>query len=62
MEPIVQVKSNLSKIFLNAARLPQKNHPNTTQNNEKSSYYQRVGTEKLLRTFSFRHHSRQSSE
>jgi len=29
---------------------------------EKSSYYQRLLSEELLRTFSFGHHSRQSSE
>jgi len=62
MEPIVQVKSNLTKIFPDAARLPQKNHPKSTQNSEKSSFYQCVRTEKLKRPFSFSHHSRQSSE
>jgi len=35
----------------------------STQNSEKSCYYQQcVRTEKLKRTFSFGHHSRQSSE
>jgi len=62
MEPIVQVKSNLSLIFPNAARSLQKNHQKSAQNSEKSSYYQCVRTEKLKQTFSFGHHSRQSSE
>jgi len=62
MESIVQVKSNLSWIFPNAARLSQKRHPKSTQNSEKSSYYQCMRTEKLKRTFSFGHHSHQSSE
>jgi len=39
-----------------------KNHPKSTQKSEKSSFYQCVRTEKLKRTFSFGHHSRQSSE
>jgi len=39
-----------------------KNQSKSTQNSEKSSYYQRVRTEKLRRAFSFGHHSRQSSE
>ena len=34
----------------------------STQNSEKSSYYQRVLTEELLWTSSFGHHSRQTSE
>jgi len=42
--------------------LQQTNHPKSAQNSEKSSYYQCVLTEELLRTFSFGHHSRQSSE
>ena len=62
VESIDQVKSNLSWIFPNAARLLQTNHPKSAQNCEKSSYYQRVLTEELLRTFFFGHHSRQSSE
>jgi len=62
MEPIVQIKNNLSQIFTGAARLPQKDHPKSTQNSEKRCYYQRVRTEKLKPTFSFGHHSRQSSE
>jgi len=62
VEPIDQVKSNLIQIFSNAASLPQTNHPKSAQNSEKSSYYQRVLTEELLRTFSFGHYSRQSSE
>jgi len=62
VEPIDQVKSNLSQIIPNAASLPQTNHPKSSQNSEKSSYYQRVLTEELLRTFSFGDHSRQSSE
>jgi len=61
MEPIIQVKSNLSWIFPNAARLSQKSQLKSTQNSEKSSYYQCVRTEKLKQTFSFAHHSRQSS-
>jgi len=40
----------------NAAILLQTNHPKSAQNSEKSSYYQRVLTEALLRTFSFGHH------
>jgi len=52
VEPIDQVKSNLIQIFSNAASLPQTNHPKSAQNSEKSSYYQRVLTEELLRTFS----------
>jgi len=60
VEPIDQVKSNLSQIFPKAAGLPQTNHPKSAQNSEKSSYYQRVLTEELLRNFSFGHHSRQS--
>ena len=39
-----------------------KNHPKSTQNSEKNSFYEYVRTEKLKRTFSFGHHSRQSSE
>jgi len=62
VESIVQVKSNLRYIFPNAASLLQTNHPKPAQNSEKSSDYQRVLTEGLLRTFSFGHHSRQSSE
>jgi len=62
VEPIDQVKSNVSYIFPKAASLPQTNHPKSARNSEKSSYYQRVLTEELLRTFSFGHHSRQSSE
>jgi len=34
----------------------------SAQSSEKSSYYQRVLVEELLRTFSFGYHSRQSSE
>jgi len=34
----------------------------SVQKSGKSSYYQRALTEELLRTFSFGHHSRQSSE
>jgi len=33
-----------------------------TQDSEKNSFYQGVRTEKLKRTFSFGHHSHQSSE
>jgi len=62
VEPIDQVKSNLSEIFPNASSLPQTRHPKSAQNSEKSSYYQRVQKEELLRTFSFGHYSRQSSE
>jgi len=62
VESTHQVKSNLSKIFSDASNLPQTNHPNSAKNSEKSSYYQRVLTEVLLRTFSFGHHSRQSSK
>jgi len=62
VEPIDQVKSNLSQIIPNAASLQQTNHPKSSQNIEKSSYYQRVLTEELLRTFSFGDHSRQSSK
>jgi len=62
VEPIHLFKSSLSEIFPNAASLPQTNHPKSAQNSEKSSYYQRVLTEELLRTFSFGHYSRQSSE
>ena len=62
MEPIDQDKSNLSWIFPNAANLRQTNHPKLAQNSEKSSYHQCVRTEELLWTFSFGHHSRQSSE
>ena len=62
VEPIDQVKSNLCQIFSNASSLLQTNHPKSAQNSEKSSYYQRVLTEELLRTFSFGHCSRQSSE
>jgi len=61
-EPIDQVKSNLSQIFPNAASLLRTNHPKLARTCEKSSYYERVVTEELLRTFSFGHHSRQSSE
>jgi len=49
-------------MFPNAANLPQTNHPKSAQNSEKRSYYQRVLTEELLRTFSFGHYSRQNSE
>jgi len=62
VEPIDQVKSNLSLIFPNATSLLPTNHPKSAQNSEKSSYYQHVLTEELLRTFSFAHHSQQSSE
>jgi len=62
VEPIDQVKNNPRYIFPNAASILQTNHPKSAQNSEKSSYYQRVLTEKLLRTFSFGDHSGQSSE
>ena len=58
VEPIDQVKSNLSQIIPNAAGLPQTDHPKSSQNSEKSSYYQRVLTEELLRAFSFGDRSR----
>ena len=61
-ELVDQVKSNLREIFSNAATLLQTNHPKSVQNSEKSSYYQRVLAEELLRTFCCGHHSRQSSE
>jgi len=51
VEPIDQVKSNLSLIFPNAASLLKTNHQKSAQNSEKSSYSQRVLTEKLLRIF-----------
>jgi len=60
--PIDQVKSNPSEIFPNAPGLLQTNHPKSVQISEKSSYYQRVLTEELFRTFSFGYHSCQSSE
>jgi len=44
----------------NAANLVKTNHPKSAHNSEKSSYYQRVLTEELLRTFSCGHHSHQS--
>jgi len=53
VEPIDQFKSNLSYFFPNAASLSQTNHPKSAQNSEKSSYYERVLTEELLRTFFF---------
>ena len=62
VEPIDQVKSNLSWFFSKTASLPQANNPKSAQNSEKSSCYQRVLTEELLITFSFGHHSSQSSE
>jgi len=62
VEPVDQVKSNLSYIFPNAASLLQTNHPKSAQNSEKGGYWQRVLTKELLRTFSFGHHSRQSNE
>ena len=62
VELIDQVKSNLSWTFPNAAGLPQTNHPKSAQNSEKNNYYQRVLTKELLRTFSFGHLLRQSSE
>jgi len=58
VEPIDQVKSNL---FPDAASLLQTNLPKSVHS-RKSSYYQRVLTEELLQTFSFGHHSCQSSE
>jgi len=51
VEPVDQVKSNLTQIFPNTADLPQTSHPKSAKNSEKSSYYQRVLTEELLRTF-----------
>jgi len=51
MEPIIKVKSNPSSMFRNAARLPQRSHPKSTRNSEKSSYYQCVRTEKPSKHF-----------
>jgi len=53
VEPIDQAKSNLSLIFPNAASLLQTNHPESAQNSEKSSYYQRVLAEALAKLFPF---------
>ena len=47
---------------MSLGELPQTNHPKSAQNSEKSSYYQLVLTEELLRTFFFCHNSRQSSK
>jgi len=48
VEPIDQVKSNLSQIFPNPASLLPINHPKSAKNSEKSSCYQRVLTEEIF--------------